>query len=248
MNRKGFIKTAALAGIASQFQLSSRFFKFMSTGDIKIENLLGISESHLKSKPVLLEKKTYEAFSLMRSAALKDQIDINIVSGYRSFQRQKEIWERKFKQFSKTKNPADAISEIITYSSIPGTSRHHWGTDIDIIDAAAEMPKGGLLQENNYHGEAPFSNLKSWMDRYSSDFGFELVYTKDKARSGFNYEPWHYSFAPVSKSYLKLQMGKDYKKAWHALEFEGKSEMTYAFIDSYFKNYGMGIHTSLMPS
>ena len=30
--------------------------------------------------------------------------------------------------------PKKAISEIIRFSTVPGTSRHHWGTDIDIID------------------------------------------------------------------------------------------------------------------
>ena len=41
-----------------------------------------------------------------------------------------------------------AIDKIIEYSTLPGTSRHHWGTDIDIIDA--EPPEEGdvLLPKN----------------------------------------------------------------------------------------------------
>jgi LAS superfamily LD-carboxypeptidase LdcB len=248
MNRKRFIKALALAGIGIQLPYSSQILKALTVDDIEIKHLLGLSQSHLKSKSILLEESTYEAFSTMKSAALKDQIDLQIVSGYRSFERQKLIWERKFKRLSKTKKPTKVISEIITYSSIPGTSRHHWGTDIDIIDGAVQPPTGGLLLESNYHGKAAFSKMKSWMDLYSKDFGFELVYTQNEKRTGFNYEPWHYSYAPVSKAYLKLQTGRSYKTAWYDLEFEGKSDMSQAFVDSYFKNYGMGINPSLMPS
>lgn len=238
----------ALAGIGSHFQLSSDYFKFMATKDITIENLLGIDPSHLKSKSIALESETSRAFFSMKSAASKDNIELHIVSGYRSFHRQKEIWERKFKQLSKTKTPMEAILEIITYSSIPGTSRHHWGTDIDLIDASVEAPKGDLLLEKHYHGKAPFSKMKMWMDAYSSDFGFELVYTKQQDRTGFNYEPWHYSYAPKSRLFLKLQSKDNFKKAWYGLSFKAKSSMSNSFVDAYFQNYGLGINPSLMPS
>lgn len=246
MNRKGFLKTTVLAGIGLQFNLELvNLFKFE---DITVENLLGLSQSHLKSESILLEEETYQAFSLMRSKALKENIGLKIVSGYRSFERQKEIWEWKFKQLTQTKTPTEAISEIMTYSSIPGTSRHHWGTDIDLIDESVSAPKGDLLLQEHYHGDAAFSKMKTWMKRYSSDFGFELVYTQNTNRTGFNYEPWHYTYVPKAKPYLKLQSQKNYRKAWNKLKFEGKSYMTDSFVDSYFKNYGLGINPSLMPS
>ncbi|SDG62490.1 M15 family metallopeptidase [Psychroflexus sediminis] len=248
MKRKRFLKTSILAGIGSQLQLNSELFKLFEFEDIKIENLLGLSQSHLKSEFILLEEDTFKAFSLMKSSALEDGITLKIVSGYRSFEQQKEIWEWKFKQLTKTKAPIQAISEIMTYSSIPGTSRHHWGTDIDLIDDSVIVPEGDLLLEKHYHGNAPFSKMKSWMEKNSSDFGFRLVYTRDDTRTGFNYEPWHYSYAPKAKLYLDLQSSEKYRKAWRNLEFKGKSYMTDSFMDSYFKNYGFGIHPSLMPS
>ncbi|MFN2262228.1 MAG: D-alanyl-D-alanine carboxypeptidase family protein, partial [Psychroflexus sp.] len=100
----------------------------LTVEDIKVEHLLGLNPSHLKSDTILLEEETFDSFLRMKSLAEEDGIKIKIVSGYRSFQRQKSIWETKFKQFSESKSPIEAISEIITYSSIPGTSRHHWGT------------------------------------------------------------------------------------------------------------------------
>ncbi|MFO7744929.1 MAG: M15 family metallopeptidase [Psychroflexus sp.] len=248
MNRKRFISTTTLVFIGSQFSINSEVLNLLGFDNIKIENLLGLSQSHLKSNSILLENETYEAFSKMKSKAIEDNIDLRIVSGYRSFKHQKAIWERKFNQLIITKKPTEAISEIITYSSIPGTSRHHWGTDIDIIDGSVKLPEGDLLLEQNYHGDAPFSKMKSWMDNHAKDFGFELVYTQNKSRTGFNYEPWHYSFAKKSKSFLNVQLQKDYREAWSALEFNGKSKMSKKFIDSYFENYGSGINPSLMPS
>lgn len=248
MNRKRFIQTSTLVAIGTQFSINSKLLSLFSSENIEIENLLGLSQSHLKSDTILLEKDTYEAFLEMKSKALEDRIDLRIASGYRSFKHQKAIWERKFNQLIKTHNSTKAISEIITYSSIPGTSRHNWGTEVDLIDDYVNLPDGDLLMEENYHGNGPFSKMRSWMDENAENFGFELVYTKNKNRSGFNYEPWHYSFAPKSKSFLKLQLQENYKKAWGNLKFDGKSKLTKKFMDSYFNDYGTGINPSLMPS
>jgi hypothetical protein len=248
MNRKRFLYISTLSGIGFQFPFQAFFKKPTEFQNISIEQVLGLDTSHLVPSPILLEKKTYKSFSKMQSAALKDDIHLQIVSGYRSFLQQKQIWESKYKQLLNTHSSTEAISEIITYSSIPGTSRHHWGTDIDIIDQSVQLPKGDILLEKHYHGTGVFSNLKMWMERYGSDFGFELVYTDDKTRTGFLYEPWHYSFSPTSKDFLSLQMEESFQTSWEKLSFDGKSKMTPEFIASYFKNYALGISTFLMPS
>jgi len=248
MNRKKFLYSSILAGIGLQFPFQAFFKTPIEFQNISIEQVLGLDTSHLEPSPVLLEKETYKSFSKMQSAALKDDIHLQIVSGYRSFSQQKRIWEKKYNQLLKTHSSSEVILEIITYSSIPGTSRHHWGTDIDIIDQSVRLPKGGVLLEKHYHGTGVFSNLKIWMERYGSDFGFELVYTDDTTRTGFLYEPWHYSFSPTSKDFLSLQMKESFQKSWEKLSFDGKSKMTPEFIASYFKNYALGINTLLMPS
>ncbi|HMR43740.1 MAG TPA: M15 family metallopeptidase, partial [Saprospiraceae bacterium] len=89
----------------------------------------------------LLRKDAYEAFLKMREAALKDGIELKILSATRNFNRQKTIWEAKWngsrlvenQDLSKTiPNPEKRALKILEYSSMPGTSRHHWGTDIDL--------------------------------------------------------------------------------------------------------------------
>jgi LAS superfamily LD-carboxypeptidase LdcB len=248
MRRNQFIKLGFLASLGSQFEIKSEVFKAFSTQQVLIKHLLGLSTSHLFSDSVLLEKQTYQSFLKMKSEASKEGIEIQIVSGYRSFSHQKSIWERKFKQMTKQMSSEEAISNIITYSSVPGTSRHHWGTDIDIIDGAVKAPEGDLLLEQNYTGSGAYSALKSWMDANSKDFGFHLVYTDNSSRSGFNYEPWHYSYAPTSRKYINLQSSNEFLAAWKKLEFTGKSDMSHEFIETYFKNYSLGINPTLMPS
>ena len=248
MHRRHFLRTSMLMGLGSSFILKQEILKRLTDQNIEIKSLLGLNTAHLLSDSILLEEKTYQSFQKMKSAAASDGIELHIVSGYRSYQRQKAIWERKFNRLTLSKSPADAISEIITYSSVPGTSRHHWGTDIDLIDTSVRAPAGDLLLEKNYHKGGPYHNLKSWMDRHAKRFGFHLAYTDDKQRTGFKYEPWHYSFAPTSKAYLAYQSHQDYIQVWKTLSFKGKSDMSDVFIRSYFKNYSLGINPTLMPS
>lgn len=246
MKRRDFVLKSSQAAILSSLPLSfyGRFFQ----NELSVHQVLGIDDSHLSKSGISLDKDTLSAFQQMKSAAKQEGIDLRIVSGYRSFARQKAIWERKFKNYSKEFSAEIAVQKIISFSSIPGTSRHHWGTDIDLIDAAVPSPKGDLLLQDNYHGNGAFCKLKSWLDQYSEDFGFYLVYTDDYDRTGFQYEPWHYSFQPNSKVFLDFQQKETYRKAWEELNFEGKSILNSEFMDSYFKKYALGINPSLMPS
>lgn len=150
-----------------------------------------------------LESDAQSAFNKMRVAALKDGIDLKIVSGYRSFNRQRQIWNRKYKKYAaQGLNPDAIFDKIVEYSTVPGTSRHHWGTDMDIIDQGATY-SGDVLVPDKFHGNGPFCKMKDWMEQHAASYGFELVYTLNENRTGFKYEPWHYSYAPLSRKLLK---------------------------------------------
>lgn len=213
--------------------------------EAQFRQIAGLSVTHLTSTKTL-EKETYLAFLKMKNAALKDNINIQVVSGFRSFERQKTIFERKFRSNKKAGlSTEDNLNKIITYSTIPGTSRHHWGTDIDIIDANQPQPKGGLLNPENYHGLGNYCEIKEWMEANANRFGFYLVYTANYHRKGFNYEPWHYSYKPVSQAYLELQNSDEFKSRWAELEFEGKNLMDEDFIEKYFKYHINAINPKL---
>ena len=110
--------------------------KNLLIGKFKVEShphfVLVDKKYHNKSE-MSLQKQTLDSFIKMREAAEKDGIHLTIVSGTRNFNTQKSIWERKYKEnneegFSDIEN----IKKIMLWSSMPSTSRHHWGTDIDI--------------------------------------------------------------------------------------------------------------------
>jgi LAS superfamily LD-carboxypeptidase LdcB len=132
----------------------------------------------------------------MHEAAKKDNVDLKIVSGVRSFDRQKEIWEGKWEQFSTTVNKKDRALKILEFNAMPMTSRHHWGTDIDINSVVPNDWKTGGKYENVYN----------WLKTNAKKFNFVQTYT-DKTqtnRTGYMEERWHWSYMPVAQKYLKL--------------------------------------------
>ena len=147
--------------------------------------------------------EAYLKFKQMQNDAKKEGVEILIVSGYRSYQKQKDIWNNKYnKNFENEIFGIKNINRIIQYSTLPGTSRHHWGTDIDIIDKRF-IPKGDLLIEKNYSENGIYSQLFSWMKKNSKKYGFYLVYDNSPKRKGFKFEPWHYSYKPLSVIFLR---------------------------------------------
>lgn len=161
--------------------------------------LLGKEERQLENTPLLDQAAI--AYESMKNAAKKDGINMQIVSAYRSYDSQKRIWNRKYKRFrNEGLSPTQAIEKIIQYSTLPGTSRHHWGTEIDLIDSLPQV-EGDVLLEKHFHGGS-YTRLRLWLEKHASHYGFELVYTQDSLRKGFLYEPWHYSYAPLSIDFL----------------------------------------------
>ena len=207
---------------------------------LKANTALPEAELLGRGNPVLTEKSGYrlrpeaaEAFDRMAAAAKKEGIGIQVVSSYRDYAHQKRIWERKYRDYTgRGMAPLVAIEKIIEYSTIPGTSRHHWATDLDIIQAGTGVTNN-VLDPDKFHGTGPFCALKAWLDENAESFGFFEVYTNDYGRKGFKYEPWHFSYAPLSIDYLK-----DYKKLDIAQIFQqknllGSDAFTSAFIEKY---------------
>ncbi len=232
MKRRQFISTTIAAGGL----VLSPSFRLFSLSQVYTRNqLIGKGNPDLRGESYLttMHKDTAIALQKMRGAASQEGIELEIVSAYRSFQRQKEIFERKYRDFrSKGIEPEKAIEKIIEYSTIPGTSRHHWGTDLDLIDGNAPRPKN-VLQAANFHGQGPFCKMKEWMNAHAKEFGFYEVYTDEPTRKGFKYEPWHFSYAPVSVPMLKEYASLDVKAILSEEKVLGNEYFSDAFIKKY---------------
>jgi len=216
----------------------------MATGQTSNAALTGQSSNPNNA----LETKTQTALKKMQAAALKDGIKIEVASGYRSFDRQRQIWNGKYKKYESQGLKPDAIfNKIVEYSTVPGTSRHHWGTDMDLIDGNATY-SGSVLVTDKFHGDGPFCKLKDWMDVNSSKYGFELVYTLNDNRTGFEYEPWHYSYAPISKVYLTDYLTQiDFINFLRSQKIMGMDKISDERLQRYYQEHLQGINPSLQP-
>jgi len=210
------------------------------------DQLVGNQSSTINSSTRNLLPEVYNSFVKMQAEASKQNINIRIASGFRNFKRQKQIFENKYYKYQKSGlSKTQTLHKIIEYSTIPGTSRHHWQTDIDIIQQINNMPKN-LLVPGNYESEGPFCKMKEWMDQNAHKYGFYLVYTDDKNRTGFKYEPWHYSYAPISKKLLQqfLKLNKENELQLKINQLGVKIDT--AFFKSYIETHIKGINSQLL--
>lgn len=128
----------------------------------------------------------------MQRAALYDTIQLIIVSGTRNFKEQKAIWNRKWNRYNNLKS-IDRIKKILEYSSMPSTSRHHWGTDLDLNNL-----------NNSYFTSGKGKKIYNWLINNANKYGFYQVYTdKINGRTGYNLERWHWSYLPLASTYLE---------------------------------------------
>lgn len=242
MQRRTFIKSTSVV-VTSLMTIPSMAFSFQ---DRLTEELIGKGNPDVFGEGFSLRKEAYDAYLKMSEAAAKKGIKIKAVSSYRTYAHQNRIWERKYKQFtSYGLSPTDAINKIVEYSTIPGTSRHHWATDIDIIDDNATY-SGDVLVAEKFHGEGPFCKLKEWLDKNANRFGFYIVYTDNPKRKGFKYEPWHYSYAPISKPMLKEYRKLDIKEMLQKEKLMGNDYFTSEFISKYISENILDINPELL--
>ncbi|WP_158975761.1 M15 family metallopeptidase [Cellulophaga sp. L1A9] len=245
MQRRSFIKKTTATGIGIALVPSITLGQSQDV-EYSILELMGKSDIELYGKGINLRKEAHDAFIEMKRAAYTGGIDLKIVSSYRSFNRQQVIFENKFIKYTDAgMDPLAAISKIIEYSTIPGTSRHHWGTDIDVIDGYQKV-NGDVLVPSKYGEGQPFSDFKKWMDENSEKFGFYLVYTDDKKRRGFKYEPWHFSYAPISIPMLETFRSKNLLQIYKEEDFLGSEYFTSGFLRSYITDNVLDINSKLL--
>ena len=244
MQRRSFIKKSGLTTLALSTIPSTIL---LEGNEYSILELMGKEDIKVYGKGINLRKEAHDAFVEMKKAAYSAGIDLKVISGYRNFERQVQIWERKYDNYTEEDGmaPIDAIDKIIKYSTIPGTSRHHWGTDVDIVDGYRKV-EGNVLDPNKFGEGGPYEDFKNWMDANSEKYGFYLVYTDHPKRKGFKYEPWHYSYAPISKPMLTAFRRKNILLLLQQEDFYGSEHFTNGFIKNYVRNNILDINKDLL--
>lgn len=182
----------------SQAQIKYLMGKFSPS---KHKFFVKIPKRYANQSGFYLRKEALEAFIKMHQAAKSDGVHLTIRSATRNFNAQKRIWERKWlgkRRLSDGTNVArdirksvDKSLKILQYSSMPGTSRHHWGTDIDLNSF-----------NNKWFESGKGLKLFNWLNVNAGNFGFCRPYTTNR-QFGYNEEKWHWSFKPLSAPMMK---------------------------------------------
>jgi LAS superfamily LD-carboxypeptidase LdcB len=152
-------------------------------------------------------------------------------------QRQKAIWENKWSGKTAVSGFSAKLFQslpgikktkaIMLYSAMPGTSRHHWGTDFDLNSVEPEF----FL---TYEG----MKIYNWLNKNAHRFGFFQPYTsKGKDRPfGYEEEAWHWSYYPISNELLL-----EYNQLISYADIQGFSGAEFAAELKVIENYVNGI-------
>jgi LAS superfamily LD-carboxypeptidase LdcB len=161
-----------------------------------------IDSQYTTKENIYLRKEAYAAYKLMHKAAKKVDIDLSILSASRNFDHQKRIWDKKWNNLLDKKKKhqrnvkLQTARKILQFSSMPGTSRHHWGTDIDLVSLEPEFfeTKRGI-------------EIYTWLTENAPKFGFCQTYQgKNSGRTGYEDEPWHWSYLPIAELFYSQYM------------------------------------------
>lgn len=203
---------------------------------LTIEMLTGRSTDHLVTLggSHRLQFNTTKAFLAMQQTATKAGFKLQSASAFRDFSRQQLIWNEKFTGLRPVldthSQPLDIsqLSEgelceaILHWSALPGASRHHWGTEIDVYDPL-RIPTGQTLQLEPWEYEAGgyLAELNDWLTENMSTFDFYRPFTAIDA--GVAYEPWHISYWPLAHEAEQLLTPEVIKQVLQQEEIYGKN-------------------------
>jgi zinc D-Ala-D-Ala carboxypeptidase len=130
--------------------------------------------------------------------AARDQgVWIVPVSGFRSIEKQKELFERQIKR-------QGSESAAAKLSAPPGYSEHSTGYAIDLTD-------GNFPQQDITYKFAE-SKAYKWLLTHANKFGFELSFPANNSQ-GVSYEPWHWRYVGSSQAAQIFAQARDRQKS-----------------------------------
>ncbi len=187
----------------------------------------GQSDCHVRlfeygSVKAVVHPSLEPALKILADAAKKQGFELKVVSGFRSFDQQLAIWNAKARGERQVLDILErpihhgtlqgwSLAEaILRWSALPGTSRHHWGCDLDVVDGAA-LKDGYKVQLTQQEAEPDgvFGAFHEWLTLWlqqNSDVGFTRPYRHQAPaalhpkRFGIAPEPWHLSYHPVAEA------------------------------------------------
>ena len=160
-------------GIAADYAAERRLTPFFEASDDALVEV-GISE---EGRPIRLIRPAAESWGLMRRAAMRSDVELVALSGFRSIARQTEIFRGKLAS-------GQSAAEILRFLAAPGFSEHHTGRALDI----------GTTEHTELDEEFDDTVAFHWLEEHAAGFGFFLTYPRNNPH-GMGYEPWHWCWS-----------------------------------------------------
>lgn len=195
---------------------------------MNIDILLGKTNEHLvplEGTKYFIHNQMLTDFLRLQKDAREEGFDLQIASAFRDYERQLKIWNLKAcgerpvldeneKPLDISKlSPVELAFAILRWSALPGCSRHHWGTDIDVYDRNTQSHESVKLSPSEVTGNGPAAPLHDWLDmKFATQpgHGFYRPYNSD--RGGVSPERWHLSYYALSRRYLEAYTFSIFKK------------------------------------
>lgn len=157
-----------------------------------------------------------EALEYLAEAATFAGFSLRVASGYRSFERQLSIWNDKAYGRRPVLDCAgqpiaidsltndEKLFAILRWSALPGASRHHWGTDVDVFDISRIAPDYQLqLTVEETQGDGPFAEFHQWLTEELNKKSQAFFRPYVAGVGSIAPEPWHLSFALLAHDYAR---------------------------------------------
>ena len=162
----------------------------------------------------LVDSEILPFLNKLKDAAAAEGFELRIESAYRPFERQLSIWNRKARgelpllsaegvPMERPQDEEELMYAILTWSALPGASRHHLGTDLDVVDGRA-CPEGYEVQLTPEECYGMFDAFHKFLDeRFAAGnaFGFDRVFVPGRGK--IRPEGWHIAHLPTSRKRLE---------------------------------------------
>ncbi|MDI6495240.1 M15 family metallopeptidase [Leuconostoc lactis] len=204
---------------------------FPNSGVLDNPNLIIVNQQHpiqkeLKFERFLIGKETINtsiinSLSRLFSEAEKNGFRFTLVSGYRSIAYQKNLFDQSVQRHRDAGYSLEQAQNMtLSYSQMPGSSEHHTGLAVDIIDTAF------LNDRQDLYDAVDQLISQQWLINHAVDYGFILRYPKAKVNwTGINYEPWHFRFVGQENAIYMTKNGLSLEEYIEDLTTNSKSHL-----------------------
>jgi zinc D-Ala-D-Ala carboxypeptidase len=136
---------------------------------------------------IKMSKRIVPDLQKLLNAAQKDGLELKVMSGYRSYAYQENLFKNYVSsEMKRNRNLTvkQAEDKVNSYSARPGHSEHQLGTVVDVLSS-----------ENKFQFSSDSSlNYVGWLEKNASRWNFKISYTKQSKE--YIYEPWHLRWYP----------------------------------------------------